>query len=120
MNSYLKTTIVLDYALTGVCAVITVFDLITALWLRFFQSCWKTCSKISTRVHFKERSAEDFMRSVFNDAYALLFSVFLYKIICCGFSFELPRPVEAIQRSTHNICYYKGVHVYKSTLFAII
>ena len=41
------------------------------------------------RAHFKERSAEDFMRSVFNDAYAILFSDFLYKSICCGYSFEL-------------------------------
>ena len=30
------------------------------------------------------------MRSVFNDAYALLFSDFTYKNICCGYSFELP------------------------------
>ena len=57
------------------------------------------------------------MRSVFNDAYALLFSGFLYKNICCGYSFELPRIVKAIQ-STHIICFYKGV--YKSTLVALI
>ena len=58
------------------------------------------------------------MWSVFNDAYALLFSDFPYKNICCGYLFELPRLVEAIQRSTHNICFHKGV--YKSTLVAII
>ena len=39
---------------------------------------------------FKERSAEDFMSSVLNDAFAILFSDFLYKNVCCGYSFELP------------------------------
>ena len=57
------------------------------------------------RAHFKERSAEDFIRSIFNAACAMLFSDFLYKSICCGYSFE----VEAIQMSTHNICFYKEV-----------
>ena len=31
----------------------------------------------------------------------------LYKNICWGYSFELPRQVEAIQMSTYNICFYK-------------
>ena len=44
-----------------------------------------------------------------NDAFAILFSDFLYKNICCGYSFELPRLVEAIQMSSHNICFYKEV-----------
>ena len=56
------------------------------------------------------------MRSVFNDAYAMLFSV--YRIICCGYSFELPRLVEAIQMSTHNICLFHK-EVDKSTLVVI-
>ena len=43
----------------------------------------------------------------FNDAYMIFFSDFLYKIICCGYSFELPRLVEAIQMSTNNIGFYK-------------
>ena len=47
------------------------------------------------------------MKSVLNDAYAILFSDFLYKSICCGYLFELPRLVEAIQTSTHNICFVK-------------
>ena len=47
------------------------------------------------------------MRSVFNDAYAVFFSEFLYKNIRCGYSFELPRLVEAIQMSVHNICFIK-------------
>ena len=33
------------------------------------------------------------------------------KSICCGYSSELPRQVEAIQMSTHNICYYKEVGI---------
>ena len=37
------------------------------------------------------------------------FSDFLYKGICCGYSFELHRQVDAIQMSTHNICLYKEV-----------
>ena len=37
------------------------------------------------------------------------FSDFLYKGICCGYSFELHRHVDAIQMSTHNICLYKEV-----------
>ena len=31
----------------------------------------------------------------------------LYKSICCVYWFELPRLVEAIQTSTHNICFRK-------------
>ena len=37
------------------------------------------------------------------------FSDFLYKGVCCGYSFELHRQVDAIQMSTHNICLYKEV-----------
>ena len=29
--------------------------------------------------------------------------------LCCGYSFELHRQVDAIQMSTHNICLYKEV-----------
>ena len=35
------------------------------------------------------------------------FSLLLYKGICCGYSFELHRLVNAIQMSSHNICFYK-------------
>ena len=37
-------------------------------------------------------------------------SDFLYKGICCGYSFELHRQVDAIQISTYNICLYKEVN----------
>ena len=38
------------------------------------------------------------------------FPDFLYKkSICCGYSFELYRQVDAIQMCTHNICLYKEV-----------
>ena len=58
------------------------------------------------------------MSSVLNDAFATLFSDFLYKKTCCRDSFELPRLVEAIQMSPHNICFfYKAVD--KSTLTII-
>ena len=36
-------------------------------------------------------------------------SNFIYKGICCGYSFELHRQFDAIQMSTHNICLYKEV-----------
>ena len=42
---------------------------------------------------------------------------FLYKSICCWYSFELLQLVEAIQMSTSNIRFYK--QVYKSTLAVI-
>ena len=38
-----------------------------------------------------------------------VFGGFLYKSICCGYSFELHRQVDAIQMGTHNICLYKEV-----------
>ena len=41
--------------------------------------------------------------------YMRLFFYFLYKSICCGYSFELHRQVDAIQMGTHNICIYKEV-----------
>ena len=45
-----------------------------------------------------------------NGAHAFcFFSDFLYKSICCGYSFELHQFVNAIQMSTHNICLYKEV-----------
>ena len=37
----------------------------------------------------------------------VFFCDFLYKSICCGYSFELHRQVDAIQMGTHNICLYK-------------
>ena len=35
------------------------------------------------------------------------FYLLLYKNICCWYSFELPRQVEAIQMNTNNIYFYK-------------
>ena len=37
------------------------------------------------------------------------FSDFLYKSICCWYSFELHRQVNAIHMDTHNLCLYKEV-----------
>ena len=37
------------------------------------------------------------------------FSNFLHKSICCGYSFELHRQVDAIRMGSHNICLYKEV-----------
>ena len=57
------------------------------------------------------------MRKVSNYAFATLLSDFLYKNICCRYSFELPRLVKAIQMSSHKICFYKEVD--KSALAVI-
>ena len=38
---------------------------------------------------------------------SFFFSDFLYKSICCGYSFELHGQVDAIQMGVHNICLYK-------------
>ena len=43
------------------------------------------------------------------DQKKIFFSDFLYKSICCGYSFELHRQVDATQMSIHNICLYKKV-----------
>ena len=37
-------------------------------------------------------------------------SDFLYKSICCEYSFELHRQVDAVQMGTHKICLYKEVY----------
>ena len=58
----------------------------------------------------KKRSAKDSS----NDAYAMFLSffcflLFLYENVCCWYSFELHRSVDAIQMGNHNICLYKEV-----------
>ena len=65
--------------------------------------CGQICIYL-LRIHYKKRSEKD----LFNDDYAI-FSDFLYKGICCVYSFELHRLVDAIQMSTHNICLCKEV-----------
>ena len=44
------------------------------------------------------------------------FLIFFIKT-CCGYLFDLPRQVKAIQMSSHNICFNKEVD--KSTLTVI-
>ena len=39
--------------------------------------------------------------------FLFLFSDFLNKSICCGYSFELHRQVDTIQMGPHNICLYR-------------
>ena len=59
-------------------------------------SCGKICIYL-LRVHLKKSESD-----IFDDEYAI-FTDFLYKGICCGYSFELHRQVNAIQMSTLNI-----------------
>ena len=74
---------------------------------RFFEITGKTCSNSHLiRAHFEERSAEGLMRSVFNDAYAILFSDFLVKGIYGGYSFELPQLIEAIQMYPQHMLFF--------------
>ena len=61
------------------------------------------------KVHFKnKRSVIDFSNDA-NVMFVCFFPDFLYKSICCGYSFELHRQVDAIQMGSHNICLYKEV-----------
>ena len=55
--------------------------------LGFSKILGKLVAKYVLRVHFKKRSAKDLS----NDAFVMFvfFSEFLYKSICCGYSFEL-------------------------------
>ena len=46
------------------------------------------------------------MRSVFNDAYAILFSVFCIEAYVVGTRLNCLDKVEAIQKSIHNICFF--------------
>ena len=83
----------------------------------FFKITEKTCVKICIyllRVHFKKKRS---VKDLFDDVYAIFFSGFLHKSICCGYSFKLHRQVDAIQMGTHNICLYKEID--KSTLAVI-
>ena len=67
------------------------------------------CDKICTYTYYRytiKRSEKD----LFDDDYAIFFFDFLFKGICCGYSFELHRQVDAIQMRTHNICLYKKVN----------
>ena len=54
------------------------------------------------RIHYKSE------KGLFDDDY-VIFSDFLYKGVCYGYSFELHRQVDAIQMSAYNICLYKEV-----------
>ena len=51
------------------------------------------------------------MQNILND--------FLYKSICCGFSFESHQQVNAIQMGTPNICLYKEIDK-KCTAYNVI
>ena len=66
------------------------------------------CGKIRIyllRIHYKKKSQKRPCLTII----MRFFSYFIYKGICCGYSFELHRLVDAIQMSTHNICLYKEV-----------
>ena len=61
--------------------------------------CGKICIYL-LRIHYKNDQKKTYLMMIMN---------FLYKGICCGYSYELHRQVDSIQMSTHNICFYKEV-----------
>ena len=89
---------------------ITVFNLITRLCTKIFQSCSKTC-KIShlIRAHLKERSARNCMKGVFIDAYAIFYLIFCIKAYAVGTHLLIwIDSISRVQKSTYNI-FYKEV-----------
>ena len=60
------------------------------------------------KVHFKKKMQRTYQIMLIQ-CFCRFFSDFLYKSICCGYSFELHRQVNAIQIGTHNICLPKEV-----------
>ena len=61
-------------------------------------------------IPIKDTLQKDQKRTYLMMIMRFFFSDFLYKGICCGYSFELHRQVDAIQMRTHNICLYKKVN----------
>ena len=68
-------------------------------------SCGKICIYL-LRKHYKKKIRKGLIWWWLCNFF---FSDFLYKGICCGYSFELHRQVSAIQMCTHSICFYKLV-----------
>ena len=70
---------------------LTVFDLITTVRLGFSNllgTLIRGKNMYLLRIHYKN---DQIRTLIFNDDYALLFSDFLCKCICCGYSFEMHR-----------------------------
>ena len=65
----------------------------------------KICIYLLLWVHGKRDQERTYLIIIMQ----IFFSDFLYKGICCGYSFELHQQVNAIQMSTHNICLYEEV-----------
>ena len=95
----------------------TVFDLITTRCTSGFQNYWENLlvKYAFNKGILKERLAEHFVRELLMMLKQYLFLIVFIKAYVLD-SFELPRLVEAIQISTHNICFYikKGIYKYIS------
>ena len=61
------------------------------------------------RVHLKKDQRRTYLIMLKQCFCEFVFSEFLFKSKYCGFSFELHQQVNAIQKSTHNICFYEEV-----------
>ena len=88
---------------------LTVFDLITALCAKVFQNNWEHSVVVKYVSTYKGYTIKKDQKRTYSMMIMRFFSDFLYKGICCWYSFELHRQVDAIQMSTHNICLYKDV-----------
>ena len=65
-----------------------------------------------TKGTLKKKISKELIKRCLCDVFALFtffFLIFFIKRVCCGYSFELHRQVDAIQMGTHNICLYKEV-----------
>ena len=79
--------------------------------LGFFKTTGKICSKIYIHLLKVKQDQQMTCLMVLTRCFVgfFFFSDFLSKSICCGYSFELHRQVDAVQMGTHNICLYKEV-----------
>ena len=67
--------------------------------------CTHYCIRSNYRTYPYKRTVKKFHSLQITAS--VLFSLLLYKGICCGYSFELHRLVDAIQMISHNIYFYK-------------
>ena len=71
---------------------------------------WQNMTSSILRVHLNKIQWRTYQMMLMRCYCVFFFSDFLNKSICCGYSFELHRQVDAIQMGTHNIYLYKDVY----------
>ena len=76
--------------------------------LAFIKITGKTCKICINLLKVKQDQQMTYLM-VLTRCFVFFSSDLLCKNICCGYTFELHRQVNAIQMGTHNICLYKEV-----------